>query len=164
MNKQELITYLAGREKRGVTVKQRIRNFQSTEHRVEEKHGVLRELHDTYVILSAPPIKGLSNNVSQQIGLSAIVAVKVGDDWIDVGEKETKSQEALRVLGARTYKNLYNAGYRHSASGNASLDNNRHSGLRGWAWEDGYMDYAGDRPKWHRAECQFDDHNDCPTI
>ena len=52
------------------------------------------------------------------------------------------------------YNREYNNGWRAGA---------RFSGLDGIhtdAWEDGYLDYATDRPKWHLRECT--DHDNCP--
>ena len=75
----------------------------------------------------------------------------------------SKSQEVLEKLGRKEYNRWYNKGWRHSQTTNASLDNQPAADAEGWAWEDGYMDYAGDRPKWHRRDCKKDDHNDCET-
>jgi hypothetical protein len=75
----------------------------------------------------------------------------------------SKSQQVLETLGRTEYNRWYNKGWRHSQTDNASLDNQPAGDAIGWAWEDGYMDYAGDRDKFHRRDCLLDDHNDCHT-
>lgn len=76
----------------------------------------------------------------------------------------SRSQLAVMALGRKNYNYWYNKGWRHSKTENASLDNQPAGSNTGWAWEDGYMDYAGDRPKWHRRDCPLDDHNECETL
>ena len=77
----------------------------------------------------------------------------------------SRSTEAVEQLGKAEYTKWYRRGWRHSAmSSEPSLDNNPGTGWRYWAWEDGYMDYAGDRPKYHRRNCPKDDHNECETL
>jgi hypothetical protein len=53
------------------------------------------------------------------------------------------------------YKRWYNKGWRYSASGSASvsLDHGDAMGAPD-AWEDGYLDYAAGREKWHLAFCR----------
>ena len=73
------------------------------------------------------------------------------------------------------YRKAYNRGWRHSATSRHSLDNNPYpwvpkadpsntahtvaNGLNN-AWEDGYLDYAAGREKWHLLHCE--DHDNCP--
>lgn len=69
------------------------------------------------------------------------------------------------------YSKAYRRGWRHSSTVHASLDNNPypwHPGLQvgdasnglNDAWEDGYLDYAAGREKWHLLHCE--DHENCP--
>jgi hypothetical protein len=72
-----------------------------------------------------------------------------------------KSQYVLGKLGRGVYNRWYNKGWAHDQTINASLDNQPGGDATGWAWEDGYMDYVGDRDKWHRRDCIKEDHNEC---
>ena len=73
---------------------------------------------------------------------------------------ETLPFNGRHILPAAEYAKAYEKGWRHSATANASLDNPANTGgPAGWAWEDGYLDYAVDRPKWHRATCTLDEHD-----
>jgi hypothetical protein len=74
-----------------------------------------------------------------------------------------ESKKAQERMGQQAYRKAYLRGWRHSQTANASLDNQPGGQDEGWAWEDGYMDYAGGREKWHRRDCELADHNDCPT-
>lgn len=69
------------------------------------------------------------------------------------------------------YRKAYNRGWRHSSTDKHSLDNNPYpwmpnvaigSGVNAMndAWEDGYLDYAAGREKWHLLRCL--DHSNCP--
>lgn len=76
--------------------------------------------------------------------------------------------EPVDIIG---YKAAYNRGWRHSSTVSASLDNNPYpwtprvianatSNALNDAWEDGYLDYATGREKWHLMHCK--DHEACP--
>lgn len=55
------------------------------------------------------------------------------------------------------YTRLYNNGWRAGQAGSAKFD-----GLNPKPWDDGYMDAATDKPKWHRRDCAEPNHDDCP--
>lgn len=52
-----------------------------------------------------------------------------------------------RGIDKGEYTRAYQAGWRHSGSSRADLDNNPHGGHLSDAWEDGYMDNAVGREK-----------------
>lgn len=75
----------------------------------------------------------------------------------------SRSTEVLGRMGRTAYNAAYNRGWRHSQTANASIDNQPAGADVGWAWEDGYLDYATDREKFHRRDCGQSDHNACYT-
>lgn len=58
-----------------------------------------------------------------------------------------------RKLTRAEYNRLYNNGWRASANA-GGLDGDHPE-----AWEDGYLDYAAGRDKWHLRDCP--DHDTC---
>jgi hypothetical protein len=71
---------------------------------------------------------------------------------------EYLSRIANGELDRAAYMRGYNRGWRHSSTANASLDNCP-PGAVGWAWEDGYLDYASGRDKYHLRDCRS--HDEC---
>lgn len=67
------------------------------------------------------------------------------------------------------YRAAYRRGWKYSESistldNHKGLDGNPYGGLLYWAWEDGYLDHAGDRVKGHRLTCDKLDHSECPRV
>lgn len=72
--------------------------------------------------------------------------------------------KALQALGRPAYNAAYNKGFRHSSNAmNPSLDNNPFPPTEDSpeydAWEDGYLDAAAGRDRYHLRDCT--DHDAC---
>jgi hypothetical protein len=117
-----------------------------------------------------PDVNGTAGLVRRDDPQRAIVVIYGGDegDW----EYDTSVEEVMygRGLDIATYKRCYSAGWASSMRRQGGMDDaeGRFLSRNGyawsspehWAWEDGWLDMAAGRPKWHLLTCL--DHDKCP--
>lgn len=73
------------------------------------------------------------------------------------GNPHGLAADHIRKYGMESYIKEYNAGW--ATAGRTSDSEKYNSGNYSWAWEDGYLDRAAGREKWHLLACERHDNS-----